>query len=110
MGNELLTVRFPQRTSLRGVELDPGSYATDYPRGLRIAGGECLKPREAKVLHESPIWQGPIELTARGIPYLAARNKVRIVFTEVASVECLFVRQTAQAPFDWSIASIRVIQ
>ncbi len=109
-GNELLTLRFLQRTSLRGVELDPGAYATDYPRGLSISGGECAKPGEAKLIFEAPIWQGPLEVTSRGIPYLAARNKVRVLFPEAASVECLFVRQTAKAPFDWSIASIRVIQ
>jgi len=109
-GNELLTIRFPHVVSVRGVELDPGDYATDYPRGLTISGGECSKPHEAKLLHESPVWQGPLEVTARGIPYFAARNKVRVVFSESASIECLFVRQTARAPYDWSITKIGIIQ
>jgi hypothetical protein len=110
VGNELLTLRFPRTTAVRGVELNPGAYATDYPRGLLITGGECSKPGEATILHESPVWQGPLEVTSRGIPYFASRNRVRVVFPESISVECLFIRQTARAPYDWSIAKIGIMQ
>lgn len=109
-GHELLRVRFPQPISAQGIELDPGAYLTDYPRGLDIRGGSCAHPEDAQILFQAPLWQGPLEVTAKGIPYFAARNKVRIIFIQSASVECIFVRQTARAPFDWSIAKVGIIQ
>jgi hypothetical protein len=109
-GHEVLTVRFPQPVSVQGIELDPGAYLTDYPRGLDIRGGDCSRPQDTQVLFRAPLWQGPLEVTAKGVPYFAARNKVRIIFFQNTTVTCIFVHQTARAPFDWSISKVGIIQ
>jgi hypothetical protein len=107
-GDELLTIRFTSPTSVNGIELDPGPYFTDYPRGLKISGGPC-DLAAAKEIVDYPIWQGAVKVTYRGIPYYTPRNEVRAIFTSQQTVECIFVRQTGKAPFDWSISRVRVM-
>jgi hypothetical protein len=106
-GDETLTIRFKSPLTLRGLELDPGPFFTDFPRGLKITGGPC-EQSSAPTLVDYPVWQGPLHLLPRGIPYYAPRNEVRIVFPAPTTVSCLFVYQTAQAPFDWSVAKVSV--
>jgi hypothetical protein len=107
-GDELLIVRFSSPVEIRGVELDPGRYFTDYPRGLRIAGGSCDQTA-AVILAEHPTWQGALRVLSRGIPYYSPRNDVRVIFKNPATVSCLFIYQTGHAQFDWSISRIRVL-
>lgn len=107
-GNELLTVRFKAPTEIRGIELDPGPFSSDYPRGLTIAGGPCERS-EAPVLAEYPLWQGSLHVLPRGIPYYAPRNEVRVILQAPTQVSCLFIYQTAKAPFDWSVSRVKVI-
>jgi hypothetical protein len=107
-GNEMLTVRFRSSTQVRGIELDPGPFSTDYPRGLKITGGPC-EQSAAPVLAEYPVWQGSLHALPRGIPYYAPRNEVRVILPMPTEVSCLFIYQTGTAPFDWSISRIRVI-
>lgn len=107
-GNEVLTLRFDTPQEVVGVELDPGQYFTDYPRGLRIKGGSCDQAF-APLIVEYPSWQGALKVTFRGAPYFSARNEVRVVFPSQQSVSCLFIYQTARAPFDWSIVTIKIL-
>jgi hypothetical protein len=107
-GDEVLTVRLNEPLNVRGIELDPGTFFTDYPRGLRITGGSC-DPSAAHLLAHFPVWQGSLHVLQRGIPYYAPRNEVRVVFPEPATVSCLFVHQTAQATFDWSVSRVRLL-
>jgi hypothetical protein len=107
-GNEVLTVRFNAPLEVHGIELDPGPYFTDYPRGLRITGGSC-DPSEAQLIAEFPIWQGSLRVLQRGLPYYAPRNEVRVVFSAPITVACIFVYQTAQASFDWSVSRVRLM-
>jgi hypothetical protein len=109
-GLETLTIRFPSALEVHGVELQPGAYASDYPRGLLITGGRCDSPEQATALYEARVWQGSLEATGRGIPYLTPRNKVRVMFTQSATVECIFAHQTGHASFDWSITSVGIIR
>jgi len=109
LGDELLTVRFPNPVTVRGIELDPGSYATDFPRGLRILGGDCDQ-QKARLLTDTPSWQGSLAFTPKGYPYLSARNQVKVFFNQNETVSCLFVHQTGQASFDWSVSRVRILQ
>jgi hypothetical protein len=107
-GNEVLTIRFEAPQELGGIELDPGQYFTDYPRGLRIHGGAC-EQATAPLIASYPAWQGSLHVTYRGAPYYSARNEVRVVFPALQSVSCLFIYQTARAPFDWSVSTIKIL-
>jgi len=107
-GNEVLTLRFDAPQEVVGIQLDPGQYFTDYPRGLRIHGGSCDQTT-APLIVEYPLWQGAFQVTYRGDPYYSARNEVRVVFPSQQSVSCLFIYQTARAPFDWSISTIKIL-
>lgn len=109
LGDELVTIQFPQPITIRGLELDPGTYTTDFPRGLSISGGPC-DPAAARQIFAAPSWQGSLAFTPKGYPYLTPRNQVRAFFKNAETVTCLYVRQTAQAPFDWSISRVRVFQ
>lgn len=108
-GDEVLTIRFPAPTTIRGVELDPGNYPTDFPRGLTIRGGDC-DGGPTRVLSRNPTWQGSLSFTPRAYPYLSPRSQVRVFFSQPETVSCLFAHQTGQALFDWSISRVRVIQ
>lgn len=108
-GNETLSIRFSSPTRIRGIELDPGAFSTDYPRGLTVRGGNCSSPESAPVLFEAPLWQGALRLTPKGLPYFAPRNDVRIIFPNEVVVECVFAQQTARAPFDWSVSRIGIV-
>lgn len=107
-GDELLTIRFAAATVVNGVELDPGQYFTDYPRGLRITGGSCDQ-NTAEEIVDYPIWQGSLRVTYRGLPYYTPRNQVKVIFSSPRTVQCIFVKQTGRAPFDWSISRVRVM-
>lgn len=108
-GDEVLTIQFNNPIEIRGLELDPGSYFTDYPRGLKITGGSCDSSTTLAEIANYPVWQGALKVTYRGLPYYTPRNDVRIVFSAPQTVQCLFVQQTGQAPFDWSISRVRVL-
>jgi hypothetical protein len=108
IGDELLTLRFSRPTPIRGIELDPGEYAADFPRGLTIRGGPC-REEETRLLAYFPSWQGALSFTAEGFPYFSGQDDVRVLFAKEELVECLFARQTSTAPFAWSVAEARLI-
>ncbi len=108
VGDELFTFRFARPTPVRGLELDPGEYATDFPRGLTVRGGQC-REEEARQLAYFPSWQGALSFTADGFPYFSGQGDVRVLFGKEELVECIFVRQTSTAPFAWSVAEVRMI-
>ncbi len=108
LGDEVLTVRLSTPRELRGIILDPGQYFTDYPRGLRITGGSC-DPSAAILLAHFPVWQGSLHVLQRGLPYYAPRNEVRVVFSAPTTASCIFVYQTGQAHFDWSVSRVRLL-
>ena len=109
VGDEVLTIAFHQPTTLRGIELDSGTYFTDFPRGVEILGGPC-ELEKAKVLFDIPSWQGSLAFTPHGYPYLSSRSVVRATFNNEEQVSCLFVRQTGRALVDWSVSRVRAIR
>lgn len=108
VGDELVTFRFSRPTLVRGLELDPGEYATDFPRGLTVRGGQC-REEEARELAYFPSWQGALSFTTDGFPYFSGQSDVRVLFGKEELVECIFVQQTSTAPFAWSVAEVRMI-
>ncbi len=108
LGDELLTLRFLHSTPMRGLELDPGEYTTDFPRGLAVRGGPC-REEEARLLGYFPSWQGALSFTPNGFPFFGSQNDVRILFEREELVECVFIRQISTAPFAWSVAEARMI-
>lgn len=108
LGDEVLTVAFHQPIILRGIELDSGTYFTDFPRGVEILGGPCNQSR-AKVLFSVSSWQGSLAFTPHGYPYLSARSTVKALFNNEEEVSCIFVRQTSKALVDWSVSRVRMI-
>lgn len=107
-GDELVTIRFDQPRTIRGIELDPGPFYTDYPRGLRIHGGMCDK-NKAPLITSIPVWHGTPKLTEQGIPFYAPHRDVRIIFDSPTVATCIFVYQTGQASFDWSISRVNLL-
>jgi hypothetical protein len=107
-GIEVLTIRFKEPLVLHGIELDPGPYFTDYPRGLRITGGPCDQS-SAPTIVDYPVWQGSLHTLHRGVPYFSPRNEVKAVFPAPVTAQCLFIYQTGKAAFDWSISRIRIL-
>jgi hypothetical protein len=107
-GEERITITFDQAQKISGIELDPGSFASDYPRGLEVSGGAC-DPEAAPLLATYPIWQGPLHVTAHGFPYYGPRNEVRIAFDDAVEVRCIYLKQTGRAKVDWSVSRIRVV-
>jgi hypothetical protein len=106
-GEELLQIRFRTPTKIRGVELDPGEYTTDFPRGLLIRGGSCDES-QAKTFAFYPSWQGALSFTPLGFPFFAGQDAVRVFFDHEELIECLFIRQTSKSSFNWSVAEFRV--
>jgi hypothetical protein len=107
-GVERLVLRFTTPTGIRGIELDPGDYSTDFPRGVVVTGGSCDESA-AKQFASFPSWQGSLDFTPTGYPFFHGQSDVQLLFAQEHTVECLFVYQTATAPFNWTIAEIRTI-
>jgi hypothetical protein len=109
LGGERLTIALNKPLNILGIELDPGSFASDYPRGLEVRGGGTCNIEDSQLITKYPIWQGPLYVTSRGFPYYGPRNEVRITFDESVELECIHLRQTGKANVDWSVARIRVV-
>lgn len=114
-GTETLIFWFKSPQTLLGIQLDPGSFFTDFPRGVEIRGDTiCADSPDAAqnstVLAHFSDWQGPPRRTPQGLPYFGARDDVRIPFSHPATVNCLRIRQTGEdGGFDLSIAEARLI-
>ena len=108
-GRELLTIALPRPMTITAVELDPGSYFSDYPRGLDISGGDCSSK---SITHITTIrkWHGPLRITPMGLPFYDVPHNVTVVFPKEHTVTCLYVRQTGKASVDWSVTKIKLYQ
>ncbi len=107
IGNELLKISLPKSMTIRGIELDPGRYFSDYPRGLHIVGNDCSS-ENFTTLTKINNWHGTLRLTPLGLPFYDVPHHVRIVFPKTHTVQCISVRQTGRASVDWSVAKIKL--
>ena len=106
-GEELLTVSFPREINIRGIELNTGRYFSDYPRGIRVSGGNCSSSDPTTIVSIDE-WHGALRQTPSGLPYYDVPHNVVIIFPRDHRVQCLYVRQTGKAAVDWSIAKINI--
>jgi hypothetical protein len=105
---EWLTIAFATPRTLKGIELSTGGFGADYPRGLRLSGGErCDGPLQE--LAHLPEWEGPIRFTSDGHPYYGGQPEVKVYFRPT-KVGCLKIEQIGRSTrFDWSVAELLVL-
>jgi hypothetical protein len=106
-GDERIEISFSKPTTVSGIELDTGTFTTDFPRGLTVVGTNGSS-NPTRCHAEFPSWQGSIARTPSGHPYFTGQHEVRIIFPEPCLLTTLSLKQTGSAPFDWSIAEIRI--
>lgn len=108
-GGEYLELSFPESVTLHGIELSPGAFSSDYPRGIRFdAWLECADRAHPISSFTVEPWNGPIEVTIDGFPYIGPPNHVRLMLPVPAEGRCFRLTQTGKAQFDWSVASLKV--
>jgi len=108
-GGEKLRLTFPQPILLSAIDLSPGSQATDFPRGLELRGGVSCAEQPLPLLASYANWQGSLRLTPDGFPYFAGQDAVYVPIDPAVRVSCVELLQTGTAPYDWSIADIRIV-
>jgi hypothetical protein len=113
-GNEWLLIEFSRVAPLRALNLDCGHFITDFPRALRVfALPECTEGKfaapEKPLLEYSP-WLGPLLETASHHPYLGSESDVRLTLPGAPELKCVLIQQTGTAPFDWSIAELKILR
>ena len=109
-GNEWVQLTFNQTVKLHAIEIDPGFYQSDFPRGLEII--DCSNEASDSVLFRQQDWQGQVEFTPAGIPFYSYQSHVRAWLgcqPTAVSVNCLRINQIGIDPvYDWSVAEIRL--
>jgi len=98
----------PKEETLTGIEVSPGKNWGDFPRSIEVSAGAC-SAADARPVVTIPQWQGPLLFTSEGIPYWGRHHEVRIVFPEPVKAQCVFIRQTGTARFDWAVDQIRIL-
>lgn len=117
-GNEWLYLRFQDFQTLDSIKLLTGLYTTDFPRGVRVLGGNnCPEfyapPARGKfeTLFEALPWRGPLLYTDEGFPYFFFPEVVAIPLRHQATVRCVVIEQIgATTEYDWSVAEVRLQQ
>lgn len=118
-GNEWLAIRLAAPQPLVGVALSSGAYATDFARGIFIAGTESCpdawltapvsQPASLRPLVRIDHWMGPLLLTPTNLPYYGPLPTMTIYFPRETKLQCLFMQQTGRATNDWSLTSVELL-
>ncbi len=108
-GGELLTVSLPSEMAVSGIEISPGPFVGDFPRGLEVSAGACGDGARHPVV-SIPQWQGALLFTQKGLPYWSEFEDVRILFPAPEQAQCIFVRQTGTTAYDWSVERVKVLK
>ena len=101
-GDNWLYLRFKKEELLFGLELSPGTFTSDYPRGLRVSQPtacpseleRAINPQDLRSIVDFASWQGSVAYTDQGFPYYSAQDKVEILFASMVAAECLYIEQT----------------
>ena len=107
-GREYISISFNAPVTTRGISLDLGKRASDFPRGLSIFTGTCENP--GAPLADYPDWQGALALSPNGYPYFLTQSDVRIAFAQEATFSALCIGQTRKSDFDWYVKSIQLMK
>jgi hypothetical protein len=109
-GSEWIQLNLNRQIQLNAIEIDPGLYQSDFPRGLEII--DCSPATKSSVLFKQQDWQGQIEFTASGVPFYSYQSHVRAWLgcePKAVNVTCLKINQIgADSVYDWSVAEIRL--
>jgi len=125
-GTEWLHLTLHKPTTISGIEVGPGTFVADFPRGIQILyQQECFAAElqddvtgpESEQIYASyeliadhSNWQGSILYTNEGFPYYTAQHDVKIYFPEEVIAQCLLIRQTGISKhFDWSVATLNLL-
>lgn len=110
-GDEWIEMRFLEPVDIQGIELDPGPYHADFPRGLRMVRCDSADGIPgSSTFYDAPSWEGAIYRTPAGFPYYGAQSAVRIVFRREVRTSCVRIEQTGRsAQFEWSVSEISLL-
>ena len=114
-GTEWLAVRVAQPELISGITIDSGDYLSDFARGISVLGTPSCPPdwdpAHGQLIRAEPLatidhWRGPIAVTPKGLLYYGPLTKMTVFFARPTTMQCLLIRQTGTAPYDWSIMKI----
>ena len=109
-GDEWIQIEFPEATTMYGIELQPGRYFSDFPRGLSIEGCNTKDTQRRFLIKKISDWQGGLALSPLGFPYYSGQHDVTVLFPGAVSTACLRISQTAEdLNYDWSVAELRIL-
>ena len=115
-GREWILMKFDEPLELAGLEVSPGNFQTDFPRGLTILSGDSCEGTVPTNMPLSeivnyPSWQGAIGITPTGYPFYTNESNVEVIFPSLVLTKCLLIKQTGKNDnFDWSVAEIRMLR
>lgn len=109
-GGEWVRIKFSRPEPIDVIDLSPGNFETDFPRGLRIdCAGESGDNAQFKNIYQADSWQGGLALTKDDFPYYLPQKRVRVILPRTEQCLLLQIEQTgASSDFDWSIAEIKI--
>ncbi|MCB0353356.1 MAG: hypothetical protein KDD64_07530, partial [Bdellovibrionales bacterium] len=108
-GDEFIVVSLKSPIEILGLQLDPGSFFTDFPAALKIrASDDCSSNSDNwPVTVTKDPWLGPVKFTIEGAPYYGSQSDVSIFFDTPVRCLCLRIEQIgSRNSFDWSIAEL----
>lgn len=111
-GTEWLGVHFSSARPVYGIELDTGSFHSDFPRGILVISPESCEMtspiEDGTVVYRNTAWQGSLRFTPEGYPAFSPQGEVRLFLDKPDSYKCLQIFQTQDHPYhDWSVTQVR---
>ena len=107
-GQELLTITLAPQSTIHGIEVSPGPFVSDFPRGVEVFSGSCDGSDKQQIAKFSS-WQGALCFTKLGYPFWDEHNHVRVLFAKPVSAPCIFVKQIGRTRYDWSVERVKLL-
>lgn len=114
VGNEWIHLFFSEPQVIGGLKVSPGSFHSDFPRGIKIdISTDCKADQKdfseySSVFLRNP-WVGEINFTEKCFPYIESEGTVSIPFKEQVKAQCLLISQIGQTEkYDWSVTKIMI--
>jgi len=114
-GDEWIKLSWPEARRLSGIEIDPGKFSSDFPRGVRVSYAQSCDQeasgRNFIRVVEFKDWQGALKFSPQGFPYFGAQSDMRVLFPTPILAGCMLIEQIGRDDnFDWSISAINVLE
>lgn len=113
-GDEWIHLFLPNSLIIRGVKISPGSFHSDFPRGLSILSSTDCKATQKdfhgyKSVFIRQDWTGEVNFTDKGFPFIESEAVVAIPFKEPIEARCILVKQIGKtSKYDWSVSEIKL--